>query len=103
MDVRDIKWIYPITQRLPTRTSDAKGPGPDVPSGILHSVTQQLLPPVEPSWPTPPLIPSVHFMIMPVVGSTCARIDELTLRLDDDDDDDDDAWMSLFLFPSRFR
>lgn len=67
-------YFYPITQRLPIRTSAANGPEPVVPNGILHSETQQL-----PSLtPPPPLIPSVHFKVIPFVGSTCARIDELT-------------------------
>lgn len=66
-----------MTHRLPTRMSTARGPGPDVPNGTLHSVTQQL--PHPPPPPPPPTTPSVHFSIMPIVGSTCARIDELTL------------------------
>jgi len=66
-----------MTHRLPMRMSAARGPGLDVPNGTLHSVTQQLPPPPPPL--PPPTTPSVHFSIMPLVGSTCARIDELTL------------------------
>ena len=63
-----------ITHLLPILTSAANGPGALVPKGTLHSVTQQLP-------PCPPLIPSVHLSIIPLVGSTCALNDESTFLL----------------------